>query len=54
MEVIKGREGNFAFLSFRTQHHDIAPFKAPEGAEMGTLSLNHITFQIEGGETKLN
>ena len=53
MEVMRLREGNAAFLSFGTQHHDIALFKAPEGAEMGTLGLNHIAFQIEGGETEL-
>jgi catechol 2,3-dioxygenase len=53
MEVMRLRGGNAAFLSFGTQHHDIALFKAPEGAEMGTLGLNHIAFQIEGGETEL-
>ena len=50
MEVMRLREGNAAFLSFGTQHHDIALFKAPEGAEMGTLGLNHIALQIAGGE----
>jgi catechol 2,3-dioxygenase len=53
MEVMRLRAGNAAFLSFGTQHHDIALFKAPEGAEKGTLGLNHIAFQIEGGETEL-
>jgi len=53
MEVMRLRENSAAFLSFGTQHHDIALFKAPEGAEMGTLGLNHIAFQIEGGETEL-
>ena len=53
MEVMRLREGNAAFLSFGTQHHDIALFKAPADAEMGTLGLNHIAFQIEGGETEL-
>jgi catechol-2,3-dioxygenase len=53
MEVMRLREGNAAFLSFGTQHHDIALFKAPEGAALGTLGLNHIAFQIEGGETEL-
>jgi len=53
MEVMRLREGSAAFLSFGTQHHDIALFKAPENAEMGTLGLNHIAFQIEGGETEL-
>ena len=53
MEVMRLREGSAAFLSFGTQHHDIALFKAPEDAAMGTLGLNHIAFQIEGGETEL-
>src|SRR5262249_56655004 len=53
MEVMRLMEGTAAFLSFGTQHHDIALFKAPEGAEMGQLRLNHIAFQIEGGETEL-
>jgi len=53
MEVMRLREGNAAFLSFGTQHHDIALFKATEDAEMGALGLNHIAFQIEGGETEL-
>jgi catechol 2,3-dioxygenase len=53
MEVMRLTEGNAAFLSFGTQHHDIALFKAPEGAEAGKLGLNHIAFQIEGGETEL-
>ena len=53
MEVMRLREGNAAFLSFGTQHHDIALFKAPDGAEKGTLGLNHIALQIEGGETEL-
>ena len=53
MDVMLHREGNAAFLSFGTQHHDIALFRAPEDAEMGNLGLNHIAFQIEGGETEL-
>ena len=53
MEVMLHREGNAAFLSFGTQHHDIALFKAPEGAETGKVGLHHIAFQIEGGETEL-
>jgi len=53
MEVMRLRESSAAFLSFGTQHHDIALFKAPEGAEMGNLGLNHIAFQIEGGEMEL-
>jgi catechol 2,3-dioxygenase len=53
MEVMRLRKGNAAFLSFGTQHHDIALFKAPEGAERGELGLNHIALQIDGGETEL-
>jgi catechol-2,3-dioxygenase len=53
MEVMLRRGDNAAFLSFGTQHHDIALFKAPDGAEKDTLGLNHIAFQIEGGETEL-
>ena len=30
MEVMRLRENSAAFLSFGTQHHDIALFKAPE------------------------
>jgi catechol-2,3-dioxygenase len=39
MEVMRLREGSAAFLSFGTQHHDIALFKAPEGAAMGGLCI---------------
>ena len=53
MEVMRLREDSAAFLSFGTQHHDIALFKASADAEMGKLGLNHIAFQIEGGETEL-
>ncbi len=44
---------HMAFLSFGTQHHDIALFRAPVGAEQGVLGLNHIAMQIEGGEDEL-
>jgi catechol-2,3-dioxygenase len=54
MEVMAhNRERRNAFLSFGTQHHDIALFQAPEGAQRGELGLNHIAMQIEGGETEL-
>lgn len=54
MEVMAhNRERHAAFLSFGTQHHDIALFRAPEGAERGELGLNHIAMQIEGGEAEL-
>jgi catechol-2,3-dioxygenase len=46
-------ERHMAFLSFGDQHHDIAVFKAPVGAEQGVLGLNHIAMQIEGGEEDL-
>jgi catechol-2,3-dioxygenase len=49
----RNQERHKAFLSFGTQHHDIALFKAPEGAERGELGLNHIAMQIEGGEEEL-
>lgn len=53
MEVVLRRGENAAFLSFGTQHHDIALFKAPAGAAQGALGLNHIALQIAGGETEL-
>lgn len=53
MEVMLHREGSAAFLSFGAQHHDIALFKAPEGASKGDLGLNHIAFQVAGDETDL-
>ena len=46
-------ERHMAFLSFGTQHHDIALVKAPEGAERGGLGINHIAMQIDGGEEQL-
>jgi catechol-2,3-dioxygenase len=54
MELMsRNQERHMAFLSFGTQHHDIALFKAPEGAERGGLGLNHIALQVEGGEEEL-
>ena len=54
MEVVSFRsERPSAFLSFGTQHHDIALFQASEGAEQGQLGLNHIALQIEGGVQEL-
>ena len=46
-------ERHMAFLSFGSQHHDIALFKAPVGAELGGLGLNHIAMQIDGGLEEL-
>ena len=54
MEIVVHRaERQMAFLSFGDQHHDIALFGSPEGAERGLLGLNHVAFQIEGGIEEL-
>ena len=53
MELMSKNERGMAFLSFGSQHHDIALFPAPVEAERGTLGLNHIAMQIEGGELEL-
>ena len=54
MEVmVHNPERHMAFLSFGTQHHDIALFQAPEGVERGELGLNHIAMQIDGGLDEL-
>ncbi|MFQ6030709.1 MAG: VOC family protein [Dehalococcoidia bacterium] len=53
MELMAKNQRNMAFLSFGSQHHDIALFPAPEGAERGDMGLNHIAMQIEGGEQEL-
>lgn len=45
-----------AFLSFGTQHHDVALFPFQEAAdylEPSHLGLNHIALQIDGGEDQL-
>ena len=55
MEVVAARpERRQAFLSFGTQHHDIALFGAAEEAERGKLGMNHMALQIEGGLDELN
>ena len=46
-------ERQMAFLSFGSQHHDIAVCKASVGSEQGGLGLNHIAMQIEGGLEEL-
>jgi catechol-2,3-dioxygenase len=51
--VTHNRERQMAFLSFGTQHHDIALCQAPEGAERGVIGINHIAMQIEGGAEEL-
>lgn len=54
MEIVAHRpERQMAFLSFGTQHHDIALFGTPEDAQQGKLGLNHIAFQLEGGIEEL-
>lgn len=51
--VTHNRQRQMAFLSFGTQHHDIALCQAPAGAERGVIGLNHIAMQIEGGLEEL-
>lgn len=54
MEVVQYQpERSAAFLSFGTQHHDIALFKARDEHTHGTIGLAHIAFQIEGGLEEL-
>ena len=54
MEIVAHRaERQMAFLSFGSQHHDIALFGAPEGAHRGALGLPHVAFQIDGGIEEL-
>jgi len=55
MEIVSDRpnQGPSAFLSFGTQHHDIALFQAPPGAEQGQLRLIHAALQLEGGREEL-
>ena len=47
------RRGGMAFLSFGKQHHDIALFQAADEPSRGTVGLEHIAFQIEGGVEEL-
>ncbi len=55
MELISDRpdQGPSAFLSFGSQHHDIALFEAPAGAQRGALGLVHIALQVDGGPEDL-
>ena len=46
MELMSKNERGMAFLSFGSQHHDIALFPAPVEAERGTLGLNHIALRV--------
>ena len=55
MEAVDLKENHKAcFLSFGTQHHDIALFQAEEGTERGGIGLNHFAMQIEGGIPELS
>ncbi len=42
-----------AFLSFGTQHHDIALMKVPDDQPVGSTGMSHTALQIEGGEEQL-
>jgi catechol 2,3-dioxygenase len=57
MEVVSyNPERKMAFLSFGTEHHDIALFQFPTEAAMlepHHLGLNHLALEIEGGEEQL-
>lgn len=57
MEVVSyNRERKMAFLSFGTEHHDIALFQFPADTaplEANHLGLNHLALEIEGGEEQL-
>lgn len=57
MEVVSyNRERKMAFLSFGTEHHDIALFQFSTDAgvlEPNHLGLNHLALEIEGGEDEL-
>ena len=46
-------KGNMAFLSFGTQHHDIAVVKAPEDVTLGSPGRSHTALQIDGGLDEL-
>jgi len=54
MEAVDLKENHKAcFLSFGTQHHDIALFQAPEGSERGQIGLGHFAMQVQGGIPEL-
>lgn len=57
MEVVSyNPERKMAFLSFGTEHHEIALFQFPTDAaalEPNRLGLNHLALEIEGGEDQL-
>ena len=55
MELISDRpnQGPSAFLSFGSQHHDIALFQVNPGAQRGELGLIHFALQLDGGVEEL-
>lgn len=54
MEIMHYNDkGQMAFLSFGTQHHDIAVVKGPENAKLGSMGISHTAMQIEGGLDEL-
>jgi catechol 2,3-dioxygenase len=54
MEVmVNDSERGMAFLSFGTQHHDIALFRARGEASHGTIGMNHFAMVAEGGIDEL-
>ena len=54
MEIMtRSEEYHIVFLSFGTQHHDIALMKAPDGAQLGGIGIAHVAMQISGGVAEL-
>ena len=54
MEIVSiNEQRTSAFLSFGSQHHDLALFSAPIESEQGKLGLNHIALQIDGGPDEI-
>ncbi|WP_428033323.1 VOC family protein [Amphritea sp.] len=53
MEQVARNNGDWIMMGFGKKHHDIALIKAPEGAERGTLGLQHYGLEIDGDETTL-
>jgi len=48
--AVQRPDGSATFLTCGEQHHDLALFKAPEGAEAvkpGAVGLNHFAVQVE-------
>lgn len=53
MEVTSYRPGQGVFLSFGSQHHDIALFQDDGTGERGALGLVHIALRIPGDDHDL-